>query len=433
MTLSLILMVLTLALMVTGRTPIYLTAIIGSALAAITAGFPLSGKEEITVLKLINGALNPVIADMAGVLMLIGIMEKVGFLNVIVKKVMQIGSRVGGGPGVVAGGSFVAGCIGALTGFTQPAVTAVITGPAATKLGVEPSKAAGLAAHAGHFGNFAGFTHPTQVAVIATAAIGFGLINVVGAITGLAIIMFSAVRLHREMVKNNTAPSKEAVAELVASLENKGDVSFGLAILPFIVFVAGFVLGYPVFLMGVISAVLTGIIAKVGMNASESAMIEGVGRIAVPLIATIGFLFMSAVMNKIGFVGIISDIFGSSVAIYPVATMFVVSALAGFFTQSNAAAAAVIIPFLQVVLAAGADPMPAAIAAAGGSAVLQYFLTGGPVAALSTVIPVIPGSNLRSANLFQRPAMIFGLAVLAVLVTIVDLTSGAGGFLSAGL
>lgn len=58
-------------------------------------------------------------------------------------------------------------------------------------MGMEPSKTAGIAAHAGHFGNFAGFTHPTQVAVIATAAIGFGMINVVGAIVGISIIAFS--------------------------------------------------------------------------------------------------------------------------------------------------------------------------------------------------------------------------------------------------
>ena len=57
-------------------------------------------------------------------------------------------------------------------------------------------------------------------------------------------------------------------------------------------------------------------------------------------------------------------------------------------------------------------------AAAGGSAVTQYFLTGGPVAALSTVIPVVKGSNLKDANRFQRPAMIFGFVVLFILVSI---------------
>lgn len=195
MTIAQILMVLTLLLMVSGRTPIYLTAIIGSAVAAVAGGFPLSGNAEVTVLKLINGGLNPVIADMAGVLLFIGIMEKSGFLDIVIKKIMQIGTKVGGAPGIATAGTLVAAFIGALTGFTQPAITAVVTGPAATKLGLDPSKVAGLHGHAGHFGNFAGFTHPTQVAVVATAAIGFGAINVVGAIVGLSIIAFSYIRL----------------------------------------------------------------------------------------------------------------------------------------------------------------------------------------------------------------------------------------------
>jgi hypothetical protein len=49
---------------------------------------------------------------------------------------------------------------------------------------------------------------------------------------------------------------------------------------------------------------------------------------------------------------------------------------------------------------------------------MQYFLTGGPVAALATVIPVIPNSDLRTANRFQRPAILSGLAV-AFIVTLV--------------
>ena len=37
-------------------------------------------------------------------------------------------------------GGIAAGCIGALTGFTQPVITAVVTGPAAIRLGVDPNK-----------------------------------------------------------------------------------------------------------------------------------------------------------------------------------------------------------------------------------------------------------------------------------------------------
>lgn len=415
MELAQIFMGVTLVLMVLGKTPIYLTAIIGSTAAALFAGFPVAGKAEITIVKLINGGLNPVIADMAGVLLFVGILETSGFLHVIINKVMACGSKLGGAPGITAAGSFVAGCIGALTGFTQPAITAVITGPAATKLGLDPNKTAGLAAHAGHFGNFAGFTHPTQVAVVATAAIGFGAINVVGAIVGISIIMFSCIRLVREIKADKNQVSQMVISEVEKSFENTSEYSFSLAILPFVLFCAGFILGYPVFLVGTICAILTAVLAKMQMGASENAMLAGVGKIATPLIATISFLFMSGVMNKIGLVKIISDVMGPAVAVAPIQTMLVVSALAGFFTQSNAASVAIDVPFLQVVLAAGADPLTAACAAAGGSAVMQYYLTGGPVAALSTVIPVVPGSNLKDANKFQRPAMLFGFFVLFII------------------
>ena len=102
-------MILTLLLMVTGRTPIYLTAITGSFLAAVAAGFPLAGKADVTIQKLVNGGLNSVIADMTGVLMLIGIMQATGFSDVIIKKIMEVGSKLGGAPGITAAGSLVAG------------------------------------------------------------------------------------------------------------------------------------------------------------------------------------------------------------------------------------------------------------------------------------------------------------------------------------
>lgn len=413
-----ILMCLTLLLMVIGKTPIYLTALVGAAVSAIAAGFPLAGKADITVAKLVNNGLNPVIADMTGVLMLVGIMEATGFLDVIIRKIMSVGSKLGGAPGITAAGSLAAGCIGALTGFTQPVVTGAITGPAAVRLGMDPNKTAGLAAHAGHFGNFAGFTHPTQVAVVATAAIGFGAINVVGAIVGLSIIMFSCVRLMIEMKRNAPEVSEATKREVAEFIAGKGTVSFTIAVISFIVFIAGFVLGFPVFLVGAVAAILTAILAKVTMAASEAMMIKGLEKIATPLLATISFLFMSAVLNKIGLVNVISEVMAPAVSVAPIQTMLLVSAVAGFFTQSNAAAVAIDVPFLQVVLAAGADPLTAACAAAGGSAVMQYYLTGGPVAALSTVIPVIKGSNLKDANKFQRPAMWFGLLVLFVITLI---------------
>lgn len=132
------LMVLTLVIMITGMTPIYITAITGAAISAIVAGFPLAGSAPMTIAKMINSGLNPVIADMTGILLFIGIMQATGFLDVIVRDIVLWGNKLGGGPGVCTAGGIAAGVIGALTGFTQPVITAVITGPAAVKLGVDP-------------------------------------------------------------------------------------------------------------------------------------------------------------------------------------------------------------------------------------------------------------------------------------------------------
>jgi hypothetical protein len=58
------------------------------------------------------------------------------------------------------------------------------------------------------------------------------------------------------------------------------------------------------------------------------------------------------------------------------------------------------------------------IAAGGGASTMQYFLTGGPVAALATVIPVIPGSDLKEANKFQRPSIFCGTLMALALALI---------------
>ena len=75
------------------------------------------------------------------------------------------------------------------------------------------------------------------------------------------------------------------------------------------------------------------------------------------------------------------------------------------------------------MLAAGGDPFASAFAAASGAALIQYFLTGGPVAALATVIPVIPGSELKAANAFQRPSILAGSAT-ALVITILLMMFG---------
>lgn len=70
-----VVMVLTLLLMITGKTPIYMTAIVGATLSALIAGFPIMGSAEMTIAKMVNTGLNPVIADMTGILLFIGIMQ----------------------------------------------------------------------------------------------------------------------------------------------------------------------------------------------------------------------------------------------------------------------------------------------------------------------------------------------------------------------
>ena len=76
-------MLATLILMITGKTPIYMTAIVGAAISALIAGFPMAGGTGMTVTKMIVSGLNPVIADMTGILLFIGIMQATGFLDVI--------------------------------------------------------------------------------------------------------------------------------------------------------------------------------------------------------------------------------------------------------------------------------------------------------------------------------------------------------------
>ena len=210
-------MLATLILMITGKTPIYLTAITGAAISALVAGFPLAGAEGMTITKMIISGLNPVIADMTGILLFIGIMQATGFLDVIIRDIVRIGDKMGGGVGVAGAGGVAAGVIGALTGFTQPVVTAVITGPAAVRLGVDPNKTAGIIAHAGHIGNLAGFTHPTQVAILATAGIGYGLFNVLGLIAALSIFVVSGIRITLDMKRRGVNLNFLAAATLKSS------------------------------------------------------------------------------------------------------------------------------------------------------------------------------------------------------------------------
>lgn len=414
-------MAVTLILMITGKTPLYSTAILGSTIAALVAGYPLSGDANITVAKMVNGGLTPVIADMCGVLLFIGVMQASGFMDVIIKCIIRVGRLMGGGPGIAVAGGIAAGIIGALTGFTQPAITGSVTGPAAVKLGVDPDKAAGITAHAGHLGNFAGFTHPSQVAIVATTGIGFGLINIYAAIVALSIFAVSFYRVKLDQKRRGVNHSKDEMARIAAEYEqSNSNIRPIIAFLPFIVLLAGFCLGFPVFIVGVVCGLLTIFLGKMIARKGEYAMLESVGRIATPLVATIGFLFMSATIKNIGLVDTISSFLQPVMEISPVLILFIIAALSGFLTQSYSSSAAIVLPILQVALNMGANPMAAAVAAGAGASIMQYFLTGGPVAALATVIPVIPGSNLKTANLFQRPSQLCGLAVAFIIVVLLS-------------
>jgi len=417
MVLAQIIMVLALILMISGKVPLYLTAIIGSITAAIVAGFPLAGPGQ-TVAGLLQGSLHPVILDMLGVLVFVGVMEKAGFLNAIIFRLMHAGAKMGGGPGVVTAGGISAGIIGGLTGFTQPAITGVITGPPAIKLGVDKNIAAGILAHAGHLGNFGGFTHPTIVAIIATAGITFGTINIVGALTALSIFALSYIRLRRIMQKEGLSVTG---ANVKFDNEENTNIPFLKAIFPFIVLLAGFIAGIPVVVMGLASALLTICISSRNFKTGEKDMLDGLTRITVPLFATITFLFMGAIINAVGLSAMIGNALEPFLDVAPITMMFIVGSLAGLILQSNAASIPIVVPFLTIVLATGVNPVVAAIAAAAGPAIMQYYLSGGPVAALATVIPIIPGSDLKVANSFQRPSILFGLLVAYLLTMLVAL------------
>ena len=454
MLLAQIIIVLALLLMISGKVPLYLTAFIGATIAALAAGFPMlaawapAGYEGPFVMGLLQASgLHPVILDMLGVLLFIGIMEKAGYLNSIILKIIRVGHRIGEGPGVATAGGIAAGIIGGMTGFTQPAITGVITGPPAIEMGVDKNRVAGILAHAGHLGNLGGFTHPTIVAVIAMTGISWGPTNLVGIIVALSIFLASYIRVRRLMKEEGTL-GKSVEINLEAS-----DVPFGKAIIPFIVLVVLFVgipipvegwrwavviPNIPVVMAGIISALLVILMSTRDFAQGEKDMMAGLTRITVPLFATVSFLFMARIVQEIGLIDILvrsedgqvvgGVLYGAMTAgpLVLILIMFFVGSFAGLVTQSNGASIPFILPVLMAILAAGVNPIAAAVAAAGGPAIMQYYLTGGPVAALSTVIPIIPGSDLKLANKFQRPSILVGMVVLFIIVVFLGIVMPHG-------
>lgn len=412
-----IIMSATLLLMVLGKTPLYLTALIGTTISVIVAMFEM---KNLTINVLLLSGLNPVILDMTGILMFIGVMQASGFMDDIIKVIIKFGRKIGGGEGVAAASAIGAGIIGMLTGFTQPSVTAVVTAKPSILLGMNPNHSAGMHAHAGHLGNFGGFTHPTQVAIIGATNIGFGLINVFGILISIFLILCSAARSKLYRKKYSIDIDKEKLDQAIKQIEeSQSRYNSFVVFLPFIALFGGFIFGYPIFLLGVFASVFTIILAQMNIFIAEKQMIEGVGKIAIPLVATVTFLFMSATIKEIGLAKMIADFFSPILNVAPVQAMFVVAVFAGLITQSYGASSAIILPFLQATMSHCPYSFALALVAAGGSSIAQYFLTGGPIAALSTVIPLVEGSNLKDANRFQRPSQILALCLIFILSFII--------------
>lgn len=419
-----ILMGIVLLLMISGKTPLYITAILGSGIVATVAGFPLSGDAPVTLTKLVNSGLISVIADMTGVLLFLGVLEGTGFLATIVKAVIRFGMRIGGGPGVCTAGSIAAGIIGMLTGYSPPIVTGAIACPAAVKMGLDPNKVAGSVGHAGILGNFGGFTHPTQVALIAVAGIGFGAINVAGIFCALVVIGMAFFRMYIDLKRKGQLLKPEQVQEQLRLIDEEmggGNIGTFRAFLPFIALVLGFVTGAPVFLVGIACSVFVILLAGINPVKGESEMLKGLTRMAIPLVATIGFVFMSSVIKAIGLIDVVSEFLDPFLSISPILVIWGCSVLAGTVTQSYSASGALTIPLISVVIQSGADPLAACIAACGGAAIMQHFLTGGPVANLPTLIPVTPGSDLKKANHFQRPNHLVGITTVLLVSYLVNL------------
>lgn len=411
-----LLMALTLLVMITGRAPLYITAVVGGTASALAAGFPLTGSDPNAVSKILISALNPVIVDMLGVLLFIGIMQTCGYMDVIIWNIMDFGRRYGGAPGIATAAGLAAALLGALTAFTQPVITATIAGPAAVKLGLSPNKTSGIISMANTVANSCGFTHPTMLAILAVTGVHFGLINAWAFAGSIWIYVFAYWRARREMILDGLPINPEGQA-LDALPE--GAPSFKKAVFPFLVLCVAFFSGVPVFLVGMGTGILIIFMNRMSFGQGEKAMISGVAQISIPIVAIISLMYMSNVINRIGLVEVIAEYIMPYLAAAPIQILFLISALAGTITQSNAASAPIVLPFTQILMNMGCDPLAVSFAAITGCAIMQLFLTGGALTALPVVAGVIPGTVQEAANRWQRPAMLVGLCACFVITFIV--------------
>lgn len=413
-----IIMVLTLLVMIFGIAPLYLAAVVGTTLAALAAGFPLIGSSPDSISKLLVGAMNPVIVDMLGVLLFVGIMQKSGYMDVIIWKIMEVGRKKGGAPGIATAAGLAAALLGALTAFTQPVIMATIAGPAATRLGLSPNKTSAIISMANTVANNAGFTHPTMLAILGLTGVKFGLINFWGFAGSIGIYIFAYYRAKREMLQEGIEIRKDFDGDSLNTLPGNAP-SFVKAFFPFLILCITFFMGVPVFLVGVGCSILVIIMARINLQEGEKFMVSGVAQIAIPIVAIISLMFMSNVIAKIGLVKLVAEYVKPYIAIAPIQILLIISALAGIITQSNAASAPIVLPFVQIVLGLGADPLAVSFAAITGCAIMQLFLSGGALTALPVVAGVISGTNQKIANKWQRPCMLVGLGVSFLLTFIV--------------
>ncbi len=286
-----IVVVVTLILMIIGKTPMYITAVVGSTIAALLAGIPLYGADPVTIKGLLIGGLNPVLIDMGGILLFIGIMQSTGFLHVIIGDIIKAGNYIGGGPGIITAAAAVAGGIGMMVGFTQAAITGVVAGPAAIKLGVDRNEAAGALQHANILGCGAGFSHPTVVGILAISGIGYGMVNVWGLVVAAAVMSIAWYRMRTHVRKEGFVKkmSAEEIKQLLDKFnkDKKANVSSWIAFTPFIILIVAASSGAPIFIVCFFCALLTSLLARRDLQKSQGEMIEGVRMIAVPFIATI--------------------------------------------------------------------------------------------------------------------------------------------------
>lgn len=409
MVLAQIIMVLTLVIMIAGWAPLYITAAIGATFSAVAAGFPLTGSEPVTIQKLLIASMNPVIVDMLGVLLFIGIMQKCGYMDVIIWNIVDFGRRYGGAPGVATAAGLAAALLGALTAFTQPVIMATIAGPAAVRLGLSPNKTSGIISMANTVANTCGFTHPTMLAILGITGVHFGLINVYAFVGSIWIYVFCYYRAKREMIAEGIPIIKDDDGSFEELPE--GSPSFLKAFFPFLILCIAFFAGIPVFLVGMFCGLLVILMSHMSFGEGEKAMVSGVTNIAIPIVAIISLMFMSNVITHIGLVSLLSEYVHPLLQLAPIQFLFIISFIAGTVTQSNAASAPIVIPFTQIVMDMGCDPLATSFAAITGCAIMQLFLTGGALTALPVVAGVIPGTVQKVANKWQRPAMLVGAGV----------------------